>query len=1061
MTGWNQQAIAVHGDRVFRTDRDSASNGHLLFALDIQTGAELWQKPFTYRAPEGVGAPSVYGTMVYVSRAGHSGNSAGPYEDLPKLYGLDVATGGEVFVETYSAQWGSNERPTIDGNQLVTESGYFGGMSSYDPTAGTKQWSVYKTNANDRPNAAMDDQYVYAFDDEVYDRSTGDFICNLTHPDGWSLDGPIVSSSGTVVLKSSRGAAAFDATTHALLWDFATPSSVVRTAIGNGLVALTAGSHLYLIDQETGTELLDWDAGANLVYRDLVLTRSHVFVQTTSQVIAVDLARGQSSWTYPAAGELAYSDGHLFLSTPDAVIAFVPVARGGAIFNDAGTVVITDSTLSGNTADGGQGGAVFNLNGSVTIANSTLTDNSADRGGRGIFSLADGASAAVTIDSSIVAQDNVDVTDVEIETVNGGSSSTSGDWNIIGSSSGFEGNVVSTADPLLGPLQDNGGPTWTHLPCLGSPAIDAGNPSDSLSLDQRERTRPWDADSDGNAVIDVGAVEIQREDLSWDFGDAPDTQIGTGTGNYNTLWANGGPAHVAVGPTLGSRRDIEPDGQPTAGADGDDAAGSPDDEDGIKLPTLAVSSAAASIASVVVDLQNADTTANYLDAWIDFNGDGDWHDPGEQIFRSYDLGTTNGVRSLAFAVPQDTGDNIVYGTTYARFRLSTAGGLAPTGAAADGEVEDLLVTLTAETIAADKPGICRGHMWYLDADGSNGWSASADRWLGFGTVGDEPVVGDWNGDGTDEIGVYRSTTGMWYLDTDGNGRWDLPGDTRFRFGVPGDTSVVGDWNGDGTDQIGVYRSGTSMWYLDTDGNGRWNVPGDTYFRFGVPGDTPVVGDWNGDGTDQIGVYRSATGGWYLDIDDNDQWNMPGDYHGYFGIPGDNPVVGDWNGDGVDEIGVHRSATGKWYLDADGDYRWSLPGDSHFRFGIPGDAPVIGRWPVTTIPREPANAGGAAADASLSASTPPVVLALPPNSGRSTRKQESLPLAGIDAFFAAEIALPQLTHSGAAEETAEPLAAQATRSRRRGRSPQLIRSLALQDQAIVDLLYSDLGEALDT
>ena len=57
--------------------------------------------------------------------------------------------------------------------------------------------------------------------------------------------------------------------------------------------------------------------------------------------------------------------------------------------------------------------------------------------------------------------------------------------------------------------------------------------------------------------------------------------------------------------------------------------------------------------------------------------------------------------------------------------------------------------------------------------------------------------------------------------------------------------VVGDFNGDGIDEIGVYRDGT--WYIDTNNNGIIDQ-GDQVFQLGGPGDKPVVGDWDGDGT---------------------------------------------------------------------------------------------------------------------------------------------------------------------------------------------------------------------
>ena len=64
--------------------------------------------------------------------------------------------------------------------------------------------------------------------------------------------------------------------------------------------------------------------------------------------------------------------------------------------------------------------------------------------------------------------------------------------------------------------------------------------------------------------------------------------------------------------------------------------------------------------------------------------------------------------------------------------------------------------------------------------------------------------------------------------------------------------MVGDFNGDGVDDIGVYRAGT--WYLDTDGNHRLDAH-DKVFELGGPHDKPAVGDFNGDGIDEIAVYQ--------------------------------------------------------------------------------------------------------------------------------------------------------------------------------------------------------------
>ena len=181
-----------------------------------------------------------------------------------------------------------------------------------------------------------------------------------------------------------------------------------------------------------------------------------------------------------------------------------------------------------------------------------------------------------------------------------------------------------------------------------------------------------------------------------DFGDAPDATGSGFTHSYPVTTVANGARHTATGPTLGPNRDTESDGTHSSNATADDDAGTPDDEDGVVLnaATLIVSTGGTTTGQVDVDLQNADAVSNLLDAWLDFNRDGEWDAAaGEQIFTNYNLGTTSGTQTLEFTIPQDTGDNVDLGKTYARFRLSTTGSPAPTGAADDGEVEDYEVTL--------------------------------------------------------------------------------------------------------------------------------------------------------------------------------------------------------------------------------------------------------------------------------------------------------------------------------------------------------------------------------
>ena len=101
------------------------------------------------------------------------------------------------------------------------------------------------------------------------------------------------------------------------------------------------------------------------------------------------------------------------------------------------------------------------------------------------------------------------------------------------------------------------------------------------------------------------------------------------------------------------------------------------------------------------------------------------------------------------------------------------------------------------------------------------------------------------------IGLFFK--GHWIIDSNGDGKTDDL-DTHYFYGRGGDRPVVGDFNGDGLDEIGIFRQGT--WYIDTNNDHVLDAH-DKLFELGAAGDVPVVGDWNGDGVDEPGVYHSG------------------------------------------------------------------------------------------------------------------------------------------------------------------------------------------------------------
>lgn len=195
------------------------------------------------------------------------------------------------------------------------------------------------------------------------------------------------------------------------------------------------------------------------------------------------------------------------------------------------------------------------------------------------------------------------------------------------------------------------------------------------------------------------------------------------------------------------------------------------------------------------------------------------------------------------------------------------------------------------------------------------------RVVAFGTPGDLPVMGNWDGYGAENPGVRNQATRVFKLKN------PRTGIDTYTFGRTTDLPVGGNWDGRGGWEIGIWRGATHSFWLRM-------APGELRLvRMGDSNDKPITGDWNGDGVTDVGVYdptRSRFNLRILNSSGTSTWVNAVS----FGQPGDLPIAGDWDGNGLDEVGVWRPSTATFYLREAPSMRDAQRSTTSFRYGTP-------------------------------------------------------------------------------------------------------------------------------
>jgi hypothetical protein len=221
---------------------------------------------------------------------------------------------------------------------------------------------------------------------------------------------------------------------------------------------------------------------------------------------------------------------------------------------------------------------------------------------------------------------------------------------------------------------------------------------------------------------------------------------------------------------------------------------------------------------------------------------------------------------------------------------------------------------TSKSVAADYDGDSKADATvYEPATGvwsvksSNGGFVKQIRW---GTAGDIALSGKHFGTASDLV-IFRPSTGTWYIRRFGDIikpiAPDAPSNNSlnfqiFKWGQAGDKPVMADFNGDGRDELGIFRPSNGVWYIYNQIAGTYTIQ-----QFGIAEDIPVAADYDNDGKADVAVFRPSTGTWYIFESAERKVSIR-----QFGLNGDIPAVADFDKDGVADISVFRPTDGNWY-----------------------------------------------------------------------------------------------------------------------------------------------------
>jgi hypothetical protein len=205
-----------------------------------------------------------------------------------------------------------------------------------------------------------------------------------------------------------------------------------------------------------------------------------------------------------------------------------------------------------------------------------------------------------------------------------------------------------------------------------------------------------------------------------------------------------------------------------------------------------------------------------------------------------------------------------------------------------------------------------------------------------------PLLGDIDGDGKAELIVWRASTGTWFWLTSTSGySYASQGQKQWGNASLGDQPMLGDQDGDGVVDLTVWRASSGTWFWLTSSSGYdYAASGTKQWGNATLGDQPLIGDMDGDGLSDLVVWRASSGTFFwLTSSSGYAYGSQGQKQWGNQSLGDIPMLADLDGDGMGDLVVWRNSSGTWFwLTSSTGYNVASQGQK--QWGATGDIPMI-------------------------------------------------------------------------------------------------------------------------